>query len=148
MYRKLKFKSGEDVITEAERLRDGGYDMLGKWTLGQCCKHLIITMEMSRKGFPFTTPWLVHGLIGPILLRGLLWSGSMPKVGAPAMLQPGPKEGDDDAVYKLKREWELFEQWDKAMAISPLFGKLTKDQWRKLHLIHAQRHMGFLKPTN
>jgi hypothetical protein len=145
MYRKLKFKSGDEVLAEVERLADG-YEMLGKWSLGQCCRHLTVTMEFSRKGFPFKTPWVIHGLLGPIIKRGLFWSGSMPKVSAPAMLVPGPHGADDDAVYKFRREWDTFEAWEKPMAISPLFGKLTKDEWRRVHLIHAQRHLGFLLP--
>jgi len=32
------------------------------------------------------------------------------------------------------------------MQPSPLFGKMTRDQWTDLHLIHASHHLSFLLP--
>jgi hypothetical protein len=31
---------------------------------------------------------------------------------------------------------------------SPLFGRLSTDQWRRLHRVHAAHHLGFLTPRS
>ena len=54
--RNLEFIELSDVLTEVRQLRDHGYTRLGKWSLGQCCNHLSIAINLSLDGFPLRLP--------------------------------------------------------------------------------------------
>lgn len=43
--RSLDFHSADEVITEINRLRESGYQQLGRWNLSQICEHLAGTIQ-------------------------------------------------------------------------------------------------------
>lgn len=143
--RTLHFSTYHDVITDLERL-EAGYERLGDWRLGQMCRHLSYYFRGSLDGFPFLLPWIVRKTAGPLLLRALLKRQRMPAKGRtiPASVFP-PTQEDAPAAAEAKA---LLRRLENARELypSPLFGRLSSDQWRALHLLHAAHHLSLLIP--
>lgn len=144
---RLRFETLEEVRGYVRGVLEKGYAREGKWTLGQVCWHLAGTMEMSRRGFVgIKAPpgaWLVR--------KPALWwilKFGMPRgVKAPALLEPGDFVEDVAGVEKLEGEIEKFLAHEGEMAFSPMFGKLSKETWERVHRVHAGHHLGFLVVT-
>jgi hypothetical protein len=144
--RELAFSTYGDVVADIERLERFGYRQLGQWNLGRICRHLSYYLRGSLDGFDFKLPWPVRMLIGRPLLKRVLNKGRMPASSRtiPASI-PEPDTDQSQAVAEVK---ELLGRIENAAAgdfhRSPLFDRLTIDQWRTLHLMHAAHHLGFL----
>jgi len=135
-----------EAIEEIERLETSGYRQLGKWDLAQTCQHLSYYYRGSLNGFGFRLPWLLRKTAGRVLLKRMLAGGDM-KPGTrtiPASLPSSAIAGSaaiTDAKALLAR-LQLAEE----LHPSPLFDRLTPDQWKQLHLAHTAHHLGFLLP--
>ena len=147
--RDLHFNSLVAMLAEAQRLADAPrVTMLGNWTLGQVLGHLATTMHMSLDGSKVKAAWYLR-LVGPWLKKGLL-SGPMPAgFRLPAKLARQMVPGEDvrvqeamasfrEAVERLKRE--------EHRAPHVVFGRMTRAEWDRLHLRHAEMHLSFAVP--
>ena len=146
--RRISFDSVEGAAADIEQLRCDGYEKLGEWDLGQICEHLAILLKGSLEGFGSLMPWIVRATVGRYFLGRILRKRSMPTgLRIPSALRPGPSDGDDPET--IERTKELLLRVGRATEVhpSPLFGRLTPDQWRQLHLIHTAHHLSFLVPT-
>jgi len=145
--RKPKFESYEDIIREIEELEKIGYSRLGNWSLGQICEHLGFYFKGSLEGFEFKAPWIIRILVGKPFRWWLMRREGYPD-NSQTVPQSVPPENVDDheAVMKIK---ELLSRLSSAKELHPsgLFGELTLDQWRMMHLHHAGHHLGFLVPN-
>jgi hypothetical protein len=144
--RLLDFASLEDALAEARRLRDGGYRKLGNWDLGQILNHLSILMEQSLDGFsvkPF--PWIVRATFGRFFKRRFL-AGKWPKaMRTPTSFVPDAESDEATAFERFERAVQRVTT-SNTFRDSPALGKLTVDEWRRLHTTHAAHHLGFLQP--
>ena len=52
----------------------------------------------------------------------------------------------DASLAKLRQGIARFEAHQGDMADHPFFEKLSKEQWRELHLIHCAHHLSFQVP--
>ena len=145
--RQLDLPDFRAVIAEVQRLQREGYDCAGNWNLCQACDHLTYFLEASLDGPKFRTPWLLKVLLGRMVLRRILRSRRM-KSGAPTPQKPLPAaDGDvNAAVSRLERAIQRLESHVGELHDSPFFGHLTPQEWRDLHLIHCNHHLGFLVP--
>ncbi len=142
-----RFIDPPTVVDWADHLLEVGYEARLRWNLGQICRHLASTMEMSRRGFPEMKIPLMLKFVRPVARFAVLTLGRMPSgMPAPPMLDPGEVGYDSDGLRLLKRETELFQQIreDRPMPPSPLLGKLTKPQWQRVHMVHAAHHLRWL----
>jgi hypothetical protein len=148
--RQLDFHDFDAVAAEVERLRRYGYARAGNWDLRQVCEHLTATMRMSLEGFSFQgPPWPLRVLIAPLLRWRFFKTRRMPAgYKGPEPLMPNPA-GDENAAVRTFNEM-LARVRDPGASFhpSPFLGKLTAEQWRQLHLIHAAHHLGFLVPRD
>jgi Protein of unknown function (DUF1569) len=146
--RQLQFNDFAEVRAELARLRAGGYQKLGQWDLAQTCDHLAYFIQGSLDGHPYKVPWLLKVLFGRLVLRRILNQRRM-KPGVPTPQKPLPAAGGDEAaaVGRLEQILDRFEAHSGEMHASPFFGYLTPQQWRDLHLIHCDHHLGFLEPN-
>lgn len=160
--RALCFECPADAIAEIHRLQQSGYEACGRWNLADICSHLSYYLRGSLEGFDFRLPWIVRALIGRLMLRRVLRRGRMP-VGVPtvpASAPKRPKAGDAVAVSAseptapetcnaIRECCALLERFESTQQVhpSPLFGRMTVDEWRRLHLIHAAHHLSFLIPV-
>ncbi|MEM7810502.1 MAG: DUF1569 domain-containing protein [Planctomycetota bacterium] len=149
--RTLKLMTYADVTAEIERLRETAYRPLGAWSLGEICGHLSYYFRGSLTGFEFTLPWALRTFVGRPWVKRVLKTGVM---------KPGGKTVPDSVVTTVRSpaaEQALIEDclmWlvrldehDGPLHDSPLAGKLSPEEWRRLHCIHAGHHLGFLVPA-
>ena len=132
--RVLVLSTYDELLAEIDRLHRQGYRRVGQWSLGQNCSHL---------------SYYFRRILGRPMLKRFLTSQSMGKGGGrtiPASVPP-PDTNDEDAVAEARTLISQLNNPTRDLFPSPLFGKLTPDQWRQLHLIHAAHHLSFLIPN-
>ena len=146
--RKLTFRSFDEVLADAERLVSSpNTKTLGNWPLSQLLTHLATTINSSIDGMSAKAPWLLR-LVGPLVKWRIIKNGmssgfKLPKereaTAFPAASSPQEALGKlRAAVGRLKQE--------RMTARHPVFGKLTHEEWTRLHLRHAEMHLSFAVP--
>lgn len=153
--RPLTFASVAEAPPEAARLHEGGYRQRGNWDLSQICDHLADWLTYPVDGF-LPTPWAIRPVLWALRhtlarrsLRATLERGAMP-AGGPTDSRTIHAATNDPAaeaaaVDRLARAVERFLQHEGEYAASPLFGRLTREEYRRLHALHCAHHLGFLE---
>lgn len=150
--RPLRFHDLNEVVRDAEALLANGYEKAGTWDLAQVTGHLANWLTYPVAGFPRSP--LVFRLIlrvmravgGRRMLEKFLREG-MP-AGKPTLRESIPPPGGDPAaaVGRLREAVAAFEAHEGEYLPSPLFGRLTRDESRRVQLGHAAHHLSFLVP--
>ena len=146
--RHLHFDALPDAKAEAERLLESGYLMAGNWTLGQNCRHCGDFMRYSVDGFPgFKLPWPITSIVRGLFLSEKKLAKPMPKglPTAPAFKPPTDVEDAAEVAYFAEQLQRVIDH-DGEFQKSPVFGKLTPEQWRQIHRAHCELHLGMLVP--
>lgn len=148
--RTLDFPTFDAMLADVETLQARGYQRMGNWTLEQVCEHLTTFMRMSLEGFPETKLTLkmrLARMLRGVILRQMLKSRKMPAgVRGPDAFMPGPKS-DPAMIETFKQMCARMRDHAGPCKPSPLFGDLSAEQWRQIHLIHGAHHLSFLVPT-
>lgn len=147
--RKLAFDNFDQVIDEVERLRSGGYTPAGAWNLSEVCEHLTLTMRGGIDGSLKLAPWILRATIFRWLADRIIRTGHMPSgFQAPTELLPQDREEDDpakiDACIATLRESAEFAG---PLPPHPFSTSMTLEKWKRLMLVHAAHHLGFLHPA-
>ncbi len=146
--RKVNYRSYEELLADAERLSGPDVQLLGNWSAGQVFQHLATAYNGSIDGLPGTFPWhlrLMVWFLKKRLLAGPMPAGFKPPRDLGDAVLPAPTATDVGlanlraAVARLGRE--------SSRAPHPLLGKLTNEEWDRVHLSHANLHMSFLAPA-
>jgi hypothetical protein len=146
--RALTFARLDEIMPDVDRLLQG-YTTVGRWSLGQICNHLARAVNGSLDGFPTKAPWLVRKTIGPIVLRRLLKSGTMPEgVKVPESVLPQPGLDDRAEAEALRAALKRFAGHTVAVVDHPFFGPLGRDRWDHVHRIHCAHHLSFARPVS
>jgi hypothetical protein len=145
--RTLRLAGYDDVLREAESLLASGYDRAGNWGLAQACHHLAAVMELSLDGFPARLPWPVRLLARWFFLGGVLRHQVFRRrVSAPAYLRPPDSDDEKAALERLQAVVARLKAHAGPMQPSPVFGTLSPEEWREVHLWHCEHHLSFLLP--
>ena len=145
--RSLNYPTFAEMIQDLETLREVGYERTGNWTLSDACNHLALVVEQCMDGFPKNYPWIMRKMARWLFLKKMLRrQKSTRRFEAPAFLQPPSEQDDAVAVERLTKAIERFQAHSEDLQPSPIFGKLTKEQWQEIHLWHAEHHLSFLHP--
>jgi hypothetical protein len=152
--RKLRLRTIDEAIGEAERVaeaeRQGRLARAGNWSLGKTLGHLATWANFAHDGYPAEVhPPLPIRLVirlmrGRILRDGMspgMRIGRMPE-GTLGLDELPTEEGLNRYRAALKRLAA-----SAPTGASPVFGRLTHDQWIQLNLRHAELHLGFQVPT-
>ncbi|MEM6799252.1 MAG: DUF1569 domain-containing protein [Planctomycetota bacterium] len=145
--RNLELLSFDDVIAEVERLRDGGYAAGGAWNLSQTADHLSETMRLGMDGDEPRLNWLMRKVFGAVL--SLILARRWMMSGAPTIprLTPDSLEADDPAkIGRLLATLAEARDFSGPLPPYPLCDNMTLEKWKRLMVIHAQHHLGFLAP--
>ncbi|HEY4002414.1 MAG TPA: DUF1569 domain-containing protein [Candidatus Xenobia bacterium] len=147
--RRIRYETLDEVVADVQKLRLGPYSRCGKWSLTQICEHLDKAMEGSMTHMDdVPLGWLIRKTVGKMIFNQMVKSGQMRKgFEAPAAFRPVDQADDDPAridhflhtIEKLKTASQF--------ADSPFFGRLTPDEWRAFHLVHAAHHLSHLIPS-
>ena len=140
-----------DQIEQAHR--DGTLSTAGGWTVGQCLDHCATLIESSYDGFDLKISWPLKLLGRLILKRVITKEGAQIKPGIklPARagkLRPLENVSIEHGLEKMRHQLNRIELGERMTHPSPVFGKLTHQQWVGIHMSHCRMHMGFFKlPT-
>lgn len=148
--RQLNLQSFDDVLAEAKSLSRVGYHRVAKWSLGQICDHVARFMDESIDGFqkpPAMAP-LMRPFLRMMYLGKILRNERMPaKFPTLKELQPDEWADDSKALPQLEAAIARIQAPSAEFVPSPALGKLTPEEWRKVHLWHCQHHLEFLIPA-
>jgi hypothetical protein len=145
--RTLRFHDFDKVLADADRLLAGGYTRAGTWSLAQIADHLGRVITMSLDGFPTLFFWPIRvGARWFVLPRILRHQVFRRQVAAPKFLLPANVDDDRAAVEQLRAVVERFGRHTGPLHPSPIFGTLSRDEWREVHLWHCEHHFSFLHP--
>ncbi|MGB7158710.1 MAG: DUF1569 domain-containing protein [Tepidisphaeraceae bacterium] len=150
--RRLRFDSFDALIDEIDRLHACGYERTGAWDLPRACEHLTRVMRSSLEGFgDMPVPWIVRAFGRFVFKPTILLTGRMP--GGFPTARAMVAEDDDirpasAAVSHCIATIREVRDHAGAFHPSPLFGRLSPRQWRRMHLIHAAHHLSFLVPRD
>jgi hypothetical protein len=145
--RTLEFARLDDVMPEVDRLL-AGYAPAGKWSLGQICNHLAETYRMSVEGFGVQAPWLVRSTLGRASMKKLFRERRMKEgIKVPEKFLPKPGMDDRAEAEALRASIAYYQGHPETRALHPFFGRMTGDDWDRLHLIHSAHHLSFAVPA-
>ena len=148
--RKVRYETFEDLVADAERLSQCEVTSLGNWSLGQTLKHIGAAMHGSIDGPAFNVPWWLKA-VGRVYLWRKLVYGPFP---AGFIL---PRSTREKIVFKEDTSYEdgmaMLQSGIQRLRsepqriVHPVTGPLTREQWDRFHLTHAEMHMSFLLPA-
>jgi hypothetical protein len=143
--RALKFNDVSEIMPEVRRLQST-HRTLGKWSAAQICKHLTDSFSGSIDGFS-----LKRHRVKRFLFRRLLYLYTV-RCGIPRdyLVDPGIEPADDpdldEAVEALGRAIARYESQNGPLKPHPLFGRMPRDEWDRIHCIHCAHHLSFVMP--
>lgn len=137
-----------DRVVEAERA--GRLRRTGNWTVGQAFGHVAAFIDYGYIGFPADLPmppgpvrFLLKFMKNKFLNKGLPVGIRIPKVpGGTLAIEPLPT---DEGTRRLKAALDRLEAQPPSHP-SPAFGVMSREDWTKLQLRHAELHLSFLHP--
>lgn len=155
--RSLRFETVGELLAEIDRIeaaaRPGGTGIRvsGNWSAGQIMQHLAKTIGASYQGFDLRLALPVR-LFGRLARRYFLSRTLPPGVSNPlaapgGRLAPDAVVWTDDGARMLREHLSRIASGDPMTAASPIFGRLSHQDWVRLHLRHAELHMGFIHIT-
>lgn len=151
--RQLKFNCMNCLKGELDRIEQAGsHDAIrttGNWSAGQILSHCSMLMRFSIDGFPSRAP-APFRVVARLLFKKKAVSGKpmpsgfqLPK-GAAYML-PQPDVTLEQGMAEIREQIARVDAGQTFNQPSPLFGKLTHDEWLRLHLSHCEMHLGFIQ---
>ena len=156
--RDLSFRSLDDVAADLDRIeaaaQAGTLSTTGNWTPAENLDHTSRFMEMSMDGFPEGKPPLVmRAIVG--LFKGMILKQAMGGKPSPAgiklpkgaeYLMPRADATLEEGVARVRAIIGRVKSGEEFSQASPLFGKLTHEQWVGIHCGHCAMHWSFLQP--
>lgn len=121
----------------------------GNWSEGEILDHVAKLWEMSFDGFPReASPNVLIRLIAR-LMKGKFTSGKTLPAGfnlpkRASFMMPALGASFDAGMARMMRVLDRLDRGEQMTIASPAFGRMTHDEWLRLHLGHAQLHFGFL----
>jgi len=149
--RELHFSSLGDIRADVEKLA-GAREItkLGNWSPGQIFQHLGLVMNKSIDGFQGQMPWIFRSLFGFIMKNKILNKpmGAGFKLPAWAARELVPGETSlEQGLETIRRGLDRLKTETKRVN-SPFLGKMTLEDWTKLHCRHSELHLSFLIPVS
>lgn len=147
--RPLAFSRPEEIWPDVERLLQG-HRAVGRWSLAQVLNHLGSAAIWSIDGFPMPPlPWPIRVTLGSIAKWSMFHQRKIPEgVPLPKRHGPAPELELEVETARFHAAIERVVSHDGPFATHPLFGALTRDQWRQYHCVHCAHHLSFVIPTS
>lgn len=144
--RKLTFDSLEQVEPDIRMLL-AGHLAVGNWSLAQICKHLADSFVGSIRGFDLRNHRWKRTFFRRPMLRFTLRNGIPENYMVDPNLTPKPEIAMDDSVQMLRAAIERYVQHTGQLHAHPLFGKMPREVWTRIHCIHSAHHLSFAVPS-
>jgi hypothetical protein len=147
--RELRFSSMGDILNDVEYAASGDPPpSTGNWTSAQIVQHVGRVIDYSIEGFPTPKAPLLLRIAVRLMRRKVLRDPWKPGIKLPprfARLAPEPRVTWDEAVDAFRATMVKLDT-RRMTARSPLFGRLSHDQWEQIHCRHAELHLSFIQP--
>jgi hypothetical protein len=149
--RALRFATLREALADAERCaaadRAGTLRRTGNWTAGQVFGHLAYWIDGGFDGYAMNPPWFLR-LLGPLMKKSVLKPSTragMRLPGAPGGTYGTDVYSTDDGLARFRAAVDRLER-QCPQRPNPVFGRMTHDEWKTLHIRHAEGHLSFLHP--
>lgn len=152
--RQLDWRTLDDVVADVRTLHDHGCERSGNWDLTQTLQHLtralIGSIQGEINGNQFRAPAPVRAMIRITRIKQRVFRTRKLASGVPApkfMTEPDLDPCDQaQAVQRFADAVTRYRDHTGPLAMHPIFGDLTRDEWDEFHVIHAMHHLGRLWP--
>jgi hypothetical protein len=142
--RTLHFRDCADVLADARRLQRTPHRPVGNWTLAQACKHLADTFHASMNGIPLGKGRLRRFFLGRKILDWTLRNGIPSGVTVDEKLTPPSGCDVETSLRELDAAIARYQAHRGGLKPHPIFGRLNRADWDRLHLFHCAHHLSFL----
>ena len=150
--RALKFTCMNCLKAELDRMEEahqrGELTTTGNWSPGQIFSHCAIFFRCSLDGFPSSAPAPVRFFARLFFKKKALSGAAMPSgfqlPKQASFMLPAPEVSFEDGVAEIREQVARLDAGERMTQMSPLLGKLTHEEWVKLHLAHCMMHLSFI----
>ncbi len=146
MRRVLHFDDLSQMLGEVRSLA-GGHRVLRRWTLAQICRHLAGTIHGSMDGFDLSRHRFKRLFLRRRLLAYTYRWGIPEGYTVDPNLNPPEGVGLNEEIDALGRAIHRYRNHAGPLQAHPLFGRLTRDGWDRLHCFHGAHHLSFVIPV-
>ncbi len=144
--REIRFESFDEVLADATaRARD--HRTIGAWTLGQICRHLADSFHGSIDGFDLSNHRLKRFFIRRQMLRVALTKGIPRNYTVDPAITPGADVALGPAIDGLGVAIERYRGHAGELKAHPLFGRMPRNVWDRVHRVHCAHHLSFALPV-
>jgi hypothetical protein len=148
--REVSYGTLDEFPADAEAMAAGETATLGNWSQGQIFWHLAAGLDASIDGTSMKTPWLMKVILNLFMKNGMLTKPMKPgfKIPGSGQKQFGPDESltTEDGLAILRKAVER-QAAETSRASHMAFGDLTREEWDRFNLRHAEPHMSFIIPN-
>jgi hypothetical protein len=144
--RRLVFDSIDDVMPEVRSLA-AGYRTVGNWSLGQIGKHLTDSFNGSIDGFDLSNHRIKRFFIKKKMLEVALTKGIPLNYTVDPKITPPRKVDEAKAIDALEHAIRRYLAHVGPLKAHPLFGKMPRETWDRVHRVHCAHHLSFVWPT-
>lgn len=149
--RQLRLHTLDEVAADIRRLREGGYEKGGEWSLPQMCEHLTGTMRIGLDGSMKPFPWVLRATLGNAMFWLFVSRTLKPGKGVKTLpqLEPGANIEPDDSEPIDRCLATLAEARDRTEPLPPypFTTKISNNRWRDMMVAHSEHHLEFLRPN-
>ena len=147
--RNARYETLDELLADAERLSAAPVTTLGNWNLGQILEHIGVTMNFAIDGAPFQPPWIIRVVGRAFLKRRFLEKPlpagfQMPQRAAETIVPPSTTTVEQ-GLSTLRQSIARLKS-DPTRVPNGILGPLTREEWDKFILRHAELHMSFVAP--
>lgn len=143
--RTLRYDNLDEIMPDVERLLKG-YTTVGRWSVGQMCRHLAAIMRASVD-LPASTQFDPSLRVDADRKRVILETGSIPEGLATGQPFDPPGGLDDREEAEGLRSAIAYYAASPGPALAhPLLGPLSRQEWDRMHCHHAAHHLSFAIP--
>jgi Protein of unknown function (DUF1569) len=140
--REVRYESMDELLADAKRISEIKIHTLGNWSPGQIYEHIAQSLNASIDGFDFSMPAPVRWMMS-LLMKKKFLTKKLP-AGFKSTDNFIPEEtSTEQGLASLQAAIARQKQEPKRVP-HPGFGNLSKEEWEKFHLRHAEMHMSFL----
>ena len=143
--RPLTIEKVMQIMPEVRRLLPG-HRTIGQWTLAQICRHLADSFHGSMDGLDLSRHRIKRFFMAKQMLRHAIEHGIPRNYLVDPQLTPPPGLDLDDSVDALCEAIDRYVRHNGRLHAHPLFGRMDRPTWDRVHCIHSAHHLSFAIP--
>ena len=144
--RAIQFETVDQITPEVERLK-AAHRLVGNWSLGQVCRHLEASFQGSIRGLDLRNHRIKRFFFAKRMLAQALRSGIPEGYTVDPGIEPPSNVNENEAMDGLARAIERYRHHQGRLHPHPLFGRLSREMWDRVHCVHSAHHLSFVIPA-